>query len=207
MSQSRSEVRADLGPLAFEINHHHQLGQAATRKGLEHYVQAGQALLKAKEAVGRGWLKWVKEEVTVSRTQAYRYMELAKVAANLPVTGNLEDEWRIISGNEPPAEERQGADNPDGTAGVIKQTSPQPVQKRTAPRPELVTPKDGGLPQPADAPPPLRQYVLNVPTSDYADLERLVEEAGHALMLHDEAAIVLESLRRLTRCLMEGHCA
>jgi hypothetical protein len=99
---------ADLAALAAEINHQHQAGEAAARKRLDHYRMAGKALLKAKEAYGRGgFLKWLEANVRFSRTQAYRYMELAKV----PVTGSLEyqeAEWRRISGNAPAALDAPG---------------------------------------------------------------------------------------------------
>ncbi|MFM8270925.1 MAG: DUF3102 domain-containing protein [Gemmata sp.] len=41
------------------------------------------------------WLSWLKANVPFSRQQANNYMNLAK----LPVTGNLEDQWRVILGN------------------------------------------------------------------------------------------------------------
>ena len=77
--------------------------EEAARRGLDHYRRAGEALLKAKAFCPHGtWLRWLKENVAVSQQQASRYMQLAK----LPVTSNLAEEWRRISGNAPaPIEE------------------------------------------------------------------------------------------------------
>jgi hypothetical protein len=88
----------DLAVLATQINASHEAGEGATRKGLEHFRAAGEALRKAKAACGHGkWLAWLKTNVRCSQQQASRYMRLAK----LPVTSNLADQWRVILGNAP----------------------------------------------------------------------------------------------------------
>jgi hypothetical protein len=52
---------ADLATLAARINAAHRAGEAATRKGLEHFRAAGQWLLEAKDRCGHGrWLPWLK---------------------------------------------------------------------------------------------------------------------------------------------------
>jgi hypothetical protein len=87
----------DLVELARAINASHTSGEKASRQGLQHFREAGMKLLSAKSKCKQGeWLPWLKEHVHFSKTQAYRYMSLAK----LPVKGNLEDEWRTLSGNE-----------------------------------------------------------------------------------------------------------
>jgi hypothetical protein len=106
----------DLGELAAAINREHEAGEACTRRGLEHYRRAGEALVKAKAQCGHGrWLPWLKANVRFSQQQASRYMQLAK----LPVTSNLEDQWRVISGNAPADKppERRAAPSWDEPAG------------------------------------------------------------------------------------------
>jgi hypothetical protein len=97
----------DLAALAARANAEHEAGERLTRKGLEHYRAAGEALRKAKAQCGHGkWLAWLKANVKFSQQQASRYMQLAK----LPVTSNLEDQWRVISGNVPPEDEDEAPD-------------------------------------------------------------------------------------------------
>jgi hypothetical protein len=94
----------ELAALAGRINREHAAGEEAALRGLEHFRKAGEALLKAKAWCGHGgWLPWLKANVVVSKTQAYRYMALAKI----PVTGNLEEQWRAISGNAPAGDEEE----------------------------------------------------------------------------------------------------
>jgi hypothetical protein len=92
--------QADLRLLANQINAAHEAGEQSARRRLEHFRAAGEALLKAKEAVGHGrFLAWLQENVRVKKSRAYQYMRFAKV----PVTGNFEDQeaaWRKCSGND-----------------------------------------------------------------------------------------------------------
>src|SRR4051794_951662 len=91
----------DLQALAAEINAEHVAGDNAARRGLEHYRAAGEKLLQAKEKCNHGeWLAWVKANVKFSQEQARRYMRLAKSG----VTTDLDEHWRIISGNAPKEE-------------------------------------------------------------------------------------------------------
>jgi len=70
---------ADLRILAAEINSAHKAGEESTRRGLEHFREAGLRLLKAKDQVGHGkWLAWLKENVHFSAATAKRYMALAR---------------------------------------------------------------------------------------------------------------------------------
>jgi hypothetical protein len=69
----------DLAALAAEINAAHVAGEGATRKGLEHFRQAGEALLRAKAACGgRKFKPWLEANVRFGRTTAYGYMRLAE---------------------------------------------------------------------------------------------------------------------------------
>jgi hypothetical protein len=95
-----------LAELANKANYLHVEGEKARAKGLENFRHVGLTLLQAKEQVERGqFVKWLKEQLKFSKTQAYRYMSLAK----LPVTGNLEEQWRVISGNVDPPEDDEDA--------------------------------------------------------------------------------------------------
>jgi hypothetical protein len=121
-----TRAAVDLKALAAQINADHQVGTEASRRGLAHFRAAGEALLKAREAVGHGqFLSWLKENVTVKKSRAYQYMRFAK----FPVTGNLEDQeaaWRSCSGNgpepdAPPGPHDQPADEvtPDVTVEAL----------------------------------------------------------------------------------------
>jgi hypothetical protein len=96
-----AEVRpaADLAALAAEINAEHRAGEAAARKGMDHFRKAGAALLKAKAACQHGgWLPWLKKNCPdVAERKAQRYMALAKSDA----ASDLEEQWRAISGHAP----------------------------------------------------------------------------------------------------------
>jgi hypothetical protein len=128
----------DLKALAAQINADHHAGTEASRRGLAHFRAAGEALLKAKEAVGHGqFLSWLKENVTVKKSRAYQYMHFAK----FPVTGNLEDQeaaWRSCSGNgpepdTPPGPHDQPADEvtPDVTVEALSGPCPQGGESET----------------------------------------------------------------------------
>lgn len=85
--------------LAAEINAEHALGEQGTRKSLEHYRRAGEKLVKAKAQCKHGhWLRWIKENLTVSKSQVHNYMALARNwTANFQFTGNLEEALRTLA--------------------------------------------------------------------------------------------------------------
>jgi hypothetical protein len=69
----------DLAELARRINASHAAGEGATRKGLEHFRAAGEALIKAKKRCGHGKFgEWLKANVRCDHSQACRYMKLAR---------------------------------------------------------------------------------------------------------------------------------
>jgi hypothetical protein len=83
----------DLKSLADCINSAHAAGEEASRQALEHYRSCGAALLQAKKLCGHGnWLAWLQKNVRFGEKRVQRLMRLAK----LPVTGNLEEQWRIL---------------------------------------------------------------------------------------------------------------
>lgn len=52
---------------------------AGDSAGLEHYRNAGEMLLEAREQVAAfKWTRWLSQNFTMSRTQAWRYMKLAE---------------------------------------------------------------------------------------------------------------------------------
>jgi hypothetical protein len=117
----------DMVALARQVKKLLEAGHDARHRGLAFYRAAGEALLKARAECERPenpyyrkWLAWLKENVGISRTQAYRYMALAK----LPVTGTLEEQeaaWQRISGNAPTQDAQPDTDADDdddaGTEG------------------------------------------------------------------------------------------
>jgi hypothetical protein len=68
------------------INAEHEAGQAAIKKGLEHYRRGGERLLAVRKRLRHGqWLPWLKANVNCSQQTASNYMRLAK----LPTVGSL----------------------------------------------------------------------------------------------------------------------
>jgi DNA N-6-adenine-methyltransferase (Dam) len=92
------EPAVDLFVLAAEINAEHEAGEEATRKGLEHFRAAGEALIRAKAACGgRKFKPWLKEHVNFGRTTAYSYIKLAE---NWPICSTAEhmrDALRLLT--------------------------------------------------------------------------------------------------------------
>jgi hypothetical protein len=98
---------ADAAELLAAANAEHEAGLRAERASLEHYRKAGEALIRAKAAVGHGkWLTLLKERSTIANQRASEYMRLAAGWHKLPPGGNfgLKEALRIIAG-EPPAED------------------------------------------------------------------------------------------------------
>ena len=93
-----AEVREvdSLVELAHRINAEHTAGETSSKKGLEHFRKAGEALILAKQRCGHGsWLKWLKGNVRFDDRTARRYIALAKLDA----AADLTDQWRVISGH------------------------------------------------------------------------------------------------------------
>jgi hypothetical protein len=133
-----------LADLAARINGEHAAGLEATRRGLEHYRAAGQALQEARQNVGHGkWLAWLKVNCPdVGERQARRYMELAKS----DVTSDLEYEWRRIQRN-PSLAEQQPSPSHTPPTGALAATGAGP-----SPNGHAAPDGRGGLPPAAPAP-------------------------------------------------------
>jgi hypothetical protein len=122
---------ADLRILAAEINAAHKSGEESTRRGLEHFRAAGEALLKAKKAVGHGGFQaWVEKHVHCSYRTAACYMRVAREWEKCAAAAHLQDALRMLtehageSDDEPPASSEPVAltqDAADGTAGEHEQ--------------------------------------------------------------------------------------
>jgi hypothetical protein len=174
----------DLAALACEINAEHDAGQAATRKGLDHYRAARKALLRAKEICGHGgWLRWLAENCPrISDRQARRYMELAKsdVTTDLPLE-EQEAEWRRICGNAPreePDDEEGGDGEPQGPR--LKQFWPDP-----------------DIPAEGTGDPPPKAYSLSVPPDMYEEFVRRLRQRGEDFGTgDDDFKTIFEALGR-----------
>jgi hypothetical protein len=119
----------DLAALAAEINAAHEAGTDATRKGLEHFRRAGEALLRAKEsciAAHVPWLAWLAANVCFDPRTARNYMRLALY-------------WDKISGSLAPVSNT-------GLVGALKLIS-QAEEKG----PRLDALPDGGITVPAES--------------------------------------------------------
>lgn len=68
----------DVDSLVAVVNAAHEAGQRAERDTLERFCEAGKALKKLKDAVGRGnFLNTLEDRIGISRVTAWRYMKLA----------------------------------------------------------------------------------------------------------------------------------
>lgn len=161
----------DLAALAAAINAEHAAGEAAASKGLEHYRRAGERLLQAKKQCGHGkWLAWLKANVKASERRARQYMALAKSA----VTADLEDQWRIISGNAPADEE--DPDEPESSSPADEPPTETPASQDREPGDDSEAPARWRrvMRRGLDA----LQSVLDDPAATPADLAEVVRLAG-----------------------------
>ncbi len=72
-------AKDELTALAAEINKEHEAGERVVKKGLEHYRNAGELLIKVKERVGHGhFRKWLKDNVKFNTKSASKYMKIAR---------------------------------------------------------------------------------------------------------------------------------
>ena len=70
-----------LKTISDKVNREHRHAQSAARQAVKHAVEAGELLLKVKEAVGHGnFTKWIEKNFEGSPRQARRYMKLADAA-------------------------------------------------------------------------------------------------------------------------------
>lgn len=94
--------------LAAEVNAASELGDGHTRKGLPHYRQAGDALIKAKARVKHGeWLKWLKDHVKCSPARCRAYMALARNWSKLLAASNLNEAMRLLADETPEGEKEE----------------------------------------------------------------------------------------------------
>jgi hypothetical protein len=158
----------DLAALAAAANAAHVAGQAASRKSLEHFRAAGEALIKAKKRCGHGnWLAWLEANVEFDRRTASSYTRIATNWETVSHSEGLRDALRILTESavetEPPPTEipGQGESEQDGkpegkdakpSSAVPKTPSPAPKTPSPAPKPKPApkTPK----PKPASGPTP-----------------------------------------------------
>jgi hypothetical protein len=108
----------DLAELAGRINAEHEAGERATRRGLEHFRAAGDALLQAKADCGHGRFKaWVEKNVKVSYRTAAVYMRLAREWEKCAAAAHLRDALRMLTEDDL-QEERAVRDRLLGVAGA-----------------------------------------------------------------------------------------
>ena len=82
MRTSRTTVDVGrLRTLAEKANREHRHAQSSAQQAVKHAVEAGELLLKAKEAVGHGnFIKWIEKNFEGKPRHARMYMRLAKAA-------------------------------------------------------------------------------------------------------------------------------
>jgi protein gp37 len=96
----------EMATLAAEINRHHEAGEASRRRGLEHFLSAGKALLRAKARCPHGqWGAWVKKHLRFHERTAHRYIAIAKSDK----LSDLEGEWHKIQGRAAESDSEDGS--------------------------------------------------------------------------------------------------
>jgi protein gp37 len=117
-----AEVRADeadLNHLASVVNAEHEAGEGDARKCLEHFRNAGEALIKAKGRCGHGkFLKWLEKNVPLSRQQVSSYMRVAREWDKCKAALHLADALRLLT-EDGPEEESFLADDESGPDRVV----------------------------------------------------------------------------------------
>lgn len=74
-----------LARLAERVRKHHRYCHRRLVQSIEHALQAGQALLEAKELCCHGeWLPWLKDNCELHSRTAHRYMRFAKLHSQIP---------------------------------------------------------------------------------------------------------------------------
>jgi hypothetical protein len=108
----------DLATLARRINTRERRSRA---EQLAHALAQGQDLLEARQLVGRGWRRWVRDNLSFTHVTAWRYMEYARsvTSRNTPPEEKW-DLWQRLQGNAP-------ANTADGDS---EDRSPSPANGR-----------------------------------------------------------------------------
>ncbi|MBN9518403.1 hypothetical protein J0H58_07775 [bacterium] len=156
----------------------HKKGERAGRQAISHFINAGKALVKAKQLLkdrhgtSHGhWLPWLAQYAPgIPQPRASEYMRLAKHHGKLPRAGNLSLRVALAHIKKP---------------GVTR-------------RPR------GGQP---GVPPP-RTWTLELSPAEYDEAVSIVNNIKHSLSTKTDGATVLEVLRRYHKgevVRVEGH--
>ena len=99
---------SDLDGLAAIVRDEHLAIEAAAQNVFEHAVEAGMALLAAKERVGHGdWLRWLQRSCDIEKRTAQRYMQIAgardELAANTSRVTHLSLRGLLAAATKKPA--------------------------------------------------------------------------------------------------------
>ena len=196
----------NLAELADTANLAYWLGEATFRKGIEHYLRCGQALLKARKLCGHGnFESWMKGNLSFSPTQARRYMKLVKktLRADLNKADLSEldlDEarknWHAIynpnqvddadpgDNSSPTASDAQGESTPTATA---RQTG------RKEYKPSASLPNDGKIP-----------VTVAIDETEFAAWESDIAFLERGLKARDEGTAVRWAVRFTRQYLEKG---
>jgi hypothetical protein len=170
---------ADLRLLAQQINAAHKAGEEATRRGLEHFRAAGEALLAVKAQLGHGGFQaWVEQHLNCSYRTAARYMRLAREWGKCNTVTHLPEAMRVLSDD---AEETEGEapvplPSPDDAAHGGADGSEDPDAEPPPPA------DDAAPPPPSPLPDRVRPYFEHADLFDLAARQALAASSTfHAL--------------------------
>jgi hypothetical protein len=128
---------ADLRALAAEINAAHKSGEESTRRGLAHFRVAGEALLKAKKAVGHGGFKaWVEKHVHFSYRTAAGYMRVAREWEKCATVAHLRDALRMLTEDAHDGDETAPTPTPATSAPPASGSGPADAGRSEADEPD-----------------------------------------------------------------------
>ena len=177
---------ASLPELAAKINAAHEAGEHATRRGLEEFRVAGEALLIAKKRCGHGkWLSWLKQNVRFSKETAEAYMRVARRWGECAAATNLRAAICLLADDTRtpktvPIHVEQRVPAPPTVATImVKPRIPMPPTVATMMVEERPRPRQ--LVEAALVQPPQDGTSLAPPTPVRALGESLVREAAAAL--------------------------
>jgi ParB family chromosome partitioning protein len=117
-----------LSRLARRINSAHAAAEDASRKVVEHAVEAGRLLIEAKAALPHGsWYPWLKANVYVTPRSCRYYMRLAKVIRDMPESKRkhvsdlpLREALRVIGGSGKPGPQFTGYEDWHTPAALVE---------------------------------------------------------------------------------------
>ena len=89
--------KSKLDTIAAKINDHNYVLSQSARKTVEEAAAIGALLVEAQGICEHGnFLPWLESKTKISKSTAYRYMDLSRLGTKLPKLGNLDDANKAV---------------------------------------------------------------------------------------------------------------